>query len=324
MAPAVAYRSLAGSTHPHPREHTKLRPTDGGEQLTVTLMLRRRPGHAKLKPEAIVADRRLRPSRDVFAASRGAEPSELEAVTAFAKAAGLDVLEADAALRSVIVRGSAAAINKAFNIQLNDYKYERGTYRSHDGEVNLPSSIAPYVEAVVGLTNRKVHAKHFSTGSAARKRGLADPTNTQPLSPSQVAALYNFPPGEGSGQTIGLYEMETEDGPAGYASSDIRATMAALGNLPLPKLVDVSIDGTGNSEKSDGETGLDITVAGAIAPKATIAVYFAGAETQNMIHALQKMIHPAGSDPVPNIISISYGWGPDDAGTPSFSDNEWA
>jgi kumamolisin len=324
MPSSTAYRSLKGSKHPHPQEYKKLNRTDDGEEVTVTLLLRRKPGHVKLKPEDIIANRGLRPSRDTFAAARGAESSELNAVAAFAKAAGLDVLETDAARRSVVVRGSAAAVNKAFHIELNYYRYERGTYRSHDGEVNLPSNIADYVEAVVGLTNRKVPARHFSTASAARRRALLDPPNTQTITPAQVAALYNFPPGDGAGQIIGLYEMETQDGPAGYAASDIAATMLALGNLPLPRIIDVPVDGTGNSGNSDGETGLDITVAGAIAPKATIAVYFAGAQTQNMIHALQKMIHPTGTDPIPSIISISYGWGPDDLGTPAFSDNEWA
>jgi len=86
----------------------------------------------------------------------------------------------------------------------------------------------------------------------------------------------------------------------------------------------VPVDDVQNSGQSDGETGLDITVAGAIAPKATIAVYFAGGETQNIIHALQKMIHPNAGDPTPSIISISYGWGPDDTANPNFSDSEYA
>jgi hypothetical protein len=123
----------------------------------------------------------------------------------------------------------------------------------------------------------------------ARKRASLDPPNTQPLTPAQVAALYNFPPGNGSSQTIGLYEMATPEPhtgqlvPAGYATSDIAATMAALGNLPVPNIIEVPVDGTGNSGVSDGETGLDITVAGALAPIATIAAYFAGAETQQML-----------------------------------------
>jgi kumamolisin len=276
-----------------------------------------------MQPEHMLAGA-PRPTREAFANQRGADPKELDAVAAFAKNNGMKVLETDAARRSVIVRGPTDAINKAFNVELNDYEYERGTYRSHDGAVKLPATIADYIEAVVGLTNRQVHARHFSTARRLGGRALGkesnaggsgaakDPVNTQPLTPAQVAALYGFPAGDGAGQTIGLYEMETGDGPAGYAASDIAATMKALGDLPMPRIVDVPVDGVQNSGQSDGETGLDITVAGAIAPKATIAVYFAGGETQNIIHALQKMIHPNTGDPIPSIISISYGWGPDE------------
>ncbi|KVZ49651.1 hypothetical protein WL18_05780 [Burkholderia ubonensis] len=327
MATSAAYRLIKGSEHPHPTGYTKLKPTDSAHELTVTLLLRRRPGDAQSTARAaggaIDGKGSVRPTRDAFALHHGADPKELDAVKAFASAEGLSIVDADAARRSVIVRGTVATVNKAFNVQLNDYQYPRGAYRSHDGAVSLPASIADYVEAVMGLTNRKVHAKHFSTASAARKRASMDPPNTRPLTPAQVATLYNFPSGDGAGQTIGLYEMETSEGPAGYASSDIAATMAALGGLPVPHIIDVAVDGTQNSGQSDGETGLDVTVAGAIAPKATIAVYFAGAQTQNMIHALQMMIHPKAGEPTPSIVSISYGWGPDDLGEPSFSDSEW-
>ncbi|PCE30674.1 hypothetical protein BZL54_20095 [Burkholderia ubonensis subsp. mesacidophila] len=314
---------IKGSEHPHPAGHTKLRPTDSAQELTVTLLLRRRQGGAE--PAAGTGDGggAARPTRDAFAIRHGADPMELDAVKAFAASEGLSVEEADAARRSVIVRGTVAAMNRAFSVQLNDYQYQRGEYRGHDGPVGLPATIADYVEAVVGLTNRKVHAKHFSTASAALKRASMDPPNTRPLTPAQVATLYNFPPGDGAGQTIGLYEMETSEGPAGYATSDITATLKALDGPPVLHIVDVAVDGTQNSGQSDGETGLDITVAGAIAPKATIAVYFAGAQPQNMIHALQMMIHPTAGEPTPSIVSISYGWGPDDLGEPSFSDSEW-
>jgi hypothetical protein len=36
------------------------------------------------------------------------------------------------------------------------------------------------------------------------------------------------------------------------------------------------------------------------------------------------MIHPGESDPQPDIISISYGMGPDDESAESFSDQEYA
>ena len=321
MRSSVAYETLKGSEHPHPASHKRLKPTRGSEEVTLTLLLRRKVGPAVAQAGRVAAGASSRPTREAFASERGADPKELADVAAFARDAGLQVLQSDIARRSVIVRGTADAVNKAFNVQLHDYAYERGTYRSHEGPVNLPSTIAPYVEAVVGLTNRQVHAQHFST---VKRRGVGDPPNTQPLTPIQVANLYGFPTGDGSGQTIGLYEMQTNDGPAGYAISDIAATMAALGGLPMPHIIDVPVDNVQNSGRSDGETGLDITVAGAIAPKATIAVYFAGGETQNIIHTLQMMIHPQAGEPTPSVISISYGWGPDDEGTSNFSDSEFA
>ena len=324
MATSSAHRLLQGSEHPQPKGFKKLQPTDGAQELTVTLMLRRHQGHTQVKPEEVIARPSSRPTREAFAKAQGAAQSEVDAVVNFAREAGLQVVDADAARRSVIVHGSADAISKAFAVQLNNYEYARGTYRSHDGPVNVPASIADYVQAVVGLTNREVEAKHWAAPSAVQQGSKVDPPNTVALTPAQVANLYNFPAGDGANQTIGLYEMKIGRTPAGYSKSDIEGTMKALGNLPMPNIIDVSVDGAKNSGKSDGETGLDITVAGAIAPKSTIAVYFAGAQVQNMIHALQMMILPKAGEPTPSIISISYGWGPDDPGTPNFSPSEYA
>ncbi len=319
MPLAEGYVSLKGSDHPHPTGHQYLRPTDQAEQVTVTLLLRRRPGAALKEPKALEQSSAGRLSREEFALTQGAEPTDVARIVAFAKDQGLEVLDTDTARRSVIVRGPTAAINKAFSTELKEYTYPRGVYRGHDGAVNLPEPLAEIVEAVVGLTNRKVEARHFST---ARRRNVSDPPSTLPLTPQQVAKLYSFPAGNGAGETIGLYEMETQGGPAGYALDDIRQSMQGFG-LPTPTLLDVPIDGVQNSGVSDGETGLDITVASAVAPNATIAVYFAGGQTQDILHALQTMIHPKATDPQPSVLSISYGWGPDDKGSASFSDAEY-
>jgi kumamolisin len=325
MATPAAFQSIQGSEHPQPKTFKKLHPTDAAQQLTVTVLLRRKPGNTALKPEEAAARPSSRPTREEFAASRGAAQTEVDAVVAFAHQAGLEVVDTDLARRSVVLSGTVAAVDKAFAIELNDYEYEKGTYRSHDGAVNVPSSIAEYVQAVVGLTDREVEATHFPAAALAAQRLPAGvPPNAVSLTPAQVATLYNFPAGDGTGETIGIYEMKTGTTPAGYALSDIQGTFKGFGNLPMPTIIDVPVDGTTNSGKSDGETGLDITVAGALAPKATIAVYFAGATTENMIHALQQMILPKAGQPAPSIISISYGWGPDDTATPSFSASVYA
>jgi kumamolisin len=319
------YKAVKGTEHIHPEDHKFLHPTsDTGGLITATVIVRRRTDGEKLKGlsdfSAASRPARPRPTREQFAAQHGADPKEMDEVAAFAKSHGLKVLETHPGRRSVVVQGTPSAINKAFAIELYDYDSPRGKYRGHTGKVNVPSALSNVVETVIGLDNRKVPAQHFST---ARRRGAKDPPNTQPLTPQQVAVLYSFPAGNGAGQTIGIYEMETEGGPAGYTAQDLADTMQAFGNLNTPVPINVSIDGVTNSGVSDGETGLDITVASAIAQGAQIAVYFTGGDTQSIVHALQQMIHPDPGNPEPSILSISYGFGPDDASADSFSDEEY-
>ena len=325
MAPPKGYKSLKGSEHIHPKDHKESNPTPGNEPVTVTLIVRRRPGASELRGVKEFTGKangaRQHLTHAEFAATHGADPKELDQVSEWAKSQGLKVVESHAGRRSLVVRGTAEAVNKAFAVELHDYQSPRGKYRSHEGTANLPTGVANVVEAVIGLDNHPVRAQHFST---ARRQNPNDPPITKPLTPQQVAQLYDFPPGDGTGQTIGIYEMETQDGKAGYTAQDLSDTMKAFGGgLKVPVPIDVSVDGVTNSGVSDGETGLDITIASAIAQGAQIAVYFTGGNTQNIIHALQRMIHPGSGDPQPTILSISYGWGPDDVSAASFSEQEY-
>lgn len=321
MKSPSTYKEIKGSKHSLPKGDKVLKPSAENGMATATLILRRRLDGMKLKAledfSNVRNDNAAFRNRMSFAVTHGADPAEMDQVVAFAEGHGLAILERHAARRSVVVRGRVGAMNRAFAVRLTDYISPRGKYRSHPGSVQVPSSIAKFVEAVIGLNERPVPAKHWVT----RRQTMTDPPNTTSVNPQQVAVLYNFPPGDGAGQTIGIYEMTTGDGPPGYAKEDLVRTMQAFGgNLKVPAPVDVSVDGVANSGVSDGETGLDITVAGAIAPAATLAVYFTGPTPQNILHAIQRMVHPGETDPQPTILSISYGWGPDDEAAQSLSD----
>lgn len=309
-----SYRALKKSEHNHPEGHRFLRKTPNDIPVTVTLVLRRRPDGEKFRKseEVSVRSRPLHKyiKRSKFAAVRGADPKELKEVAQFARSVGLKILEKHPARRTVVVRGTTAVINNAFGVELHDYESPLGPYRSHEGTAHLPVALAKVVEAIIGLDNRQVLAEHFSS---TRRQNPDDPPNTKPLTPQEVASLYNFPSGLGTGQTIGIYEMQTREGPAGYTMQDLTDTLRAFGgNLRLPEIIDVPIDGVQNSGVSDGETGLDITVACAVAQGARIAVYFTGGDSQSILRAIQRMVHPDKGNPEPTILSISYGWGPDD------------
>lgn len=326
MALPQGYEPIKGTNHTHPSTHRQLQRSDAAQQITVTLMLRRQRSDSKVRElqdfKAHQLLQHAHADRSAIEAAHGADPAELKQVEAFARQYGLSILESSQTRRSIVVRGSVSAMNDAFAVDLYDFQSPRGRYHGHANEASLPSDIKEFVEAVVGLDNRQVPATHYATPA---RQGSDDPVNTKPVTPQQIASLYDFPAGDGAGQTIGIYEMATGDGPAGYSVQDLTQTMRAFGgHLATPQPIDVSVDGVTNSGKSDGETGLDITIASAIAPAAKLAVYFTGGEVQNILHAVQRMVHPDPGDPVPTVISISYGWGPDDASAHSFSDTEYA
>src|SRR5260370_31562441 len=79
----------------------------------------------------------------------------------------------------------------------------------------------------------------------------------------------------GQGECVGIVELG-----GGERMADLRAYCSALGIGSAPKVTAVSVDHgktqpTGDPNGPDGEVMLDIEVVGAIAPQATIAVYFA-------------------------------------------------
>jgi kumamolisin len=117
-----------------------------------------------------------------------------------------------------------------------------------------------------------------------------------------LAKLYNFPTGlDGNKQCIAIIELG-----GGYRAKDIQAYFKAL-NITQPKVTAISVDGARNAPGSDadGEVVLDIEVAGGIANKAKIAVYFAPNTDKGFIDAINTAVHDKHNNP--SVISISWG-----------------
>lgn len=243
-----------------------------------------------------------------YAARHGADPVALERVRAFAEASGLTVDESrsSALRRTVALQGSAEAMQQAFGVDLLEHTGETGTHRVCRGNVHLPAECAAVVEAVLGLDTRPQvtpYLRHV-------ERNASTDTPAEPVSftPDEVADLYNFPVHPtGVGQTIALIELG-----GGFSASDLAVYFTHLGLWP-PTVHTVSVDGAvnapGDPQGADGEVMLDIEVVGAVAPGATIAVYFAPNTERGFLDAVTSAIH----EPIPgttqraNIISISWG-----------------
>ncbi len=166
------------------------------------------------------------------------------------------------------------------------------------------------MEGVFGLDNRPQAKAHFRLRK--KKPGVRAQAADVSYSPLQVAKAYSFPAGTtGAGQCIGVIELG-----GGYTTSDLDSFFSNLG-ISTPKVTAVSVDGGTNSPAgdpsgADGEVELDIEVAGAIAPSAQIAAYFAPNTDQGFIDAVTTAVHDATLKP--SIISISWG-GPESSWT---------
>ena len=114
---------------------------------------------------------------------------------------------------------------------------------------------------------------------------------------------YNFPDGDGEGQTIGILEFG-----GGYFENDLKEFCDLAGISTIPTVKTISVDGTptDSNDEATGEVMLDIEVAAGICPKAKIVVYFANFGDQGFVDALNSSISDQENDP--GVISISWGW----------------
>ena len=161
-------------------------------------------------------------------AEYGADPAHVDKIRRFAQENKLQVLErGDEILRrTVTLAGTAAAMEKAFGIELIDYDHPDGSYRGRTGPIHVPEDCAPFVKGIFGLDDRPVAKPHFRFRNTSATFGAR--ASTVSYYPSDVGKLYNFPPGvNGAGQVIGLIELG-----GGYRPADIQQYFEAQGMQP--------------------------------------------------------------------------------------------
>ena len=285
------------------------------ERLEVTVLVRRRAADAfkeRVKKLAAGDTSDGHVKREEFAKQFEADAADIAAVRTFAAHHALAVVEEHAARRTVILSGTVAQFNAAFGIDLQQYEHAGGSYRGRTGSIQLPDELVGIVEAVLGLDNRPQARPHFRSRQAhGNVQWRASAGATTSFMPTQLASLYDFPAGTGKGECIALIELG-----GGYRPADLKAYFAQLG-IPAPKVSAISVDhgknhATGDANGPDGEVMLDIEVAGAIAPAAHIAVYFAPNTDAGFLDAVTTAIHDTTNKP--SVISISWG-GPESAWT---------
>ena len=305
--PFDKYVKIPGSERQPMAGATQSGALDNHEAMQVTVVLRSRAGaNAESLDKMIASGKRM--SREEYESRYGADPADVQKLLAFAGAFGLSMANVNLAARTVTLSGTCRDFAHAFQVKLERYQYQGGSYRGRTGMVNIPQELSGIVLSVHGLDNRPQAKAHFRLASAVSAAAAA-----VSYTPLQIAKAYTFPTsGNGSGETIGIIELG-----GGYNQSDLTTYFNGLKISPAPTVVAVSVDGaqnapTGDTGGPDTEVALDIEVAGAVAPGARIAVYFAPNSDSGFLDAINQAVMDTVNKP--SVISISWG-GPESSWT---------
>jgi len=331
-AAASAARIRVGSTAPLPRDARVMGTIASATELHMTVALEPQDpaGLAAFAtdvstPGSPVFREYLSVSQ--FAQRFGSTPAHVAAVESALRDQGLDVGAVTANNLTIPVTGTASQVEQAFSVSLAQVTLRSGrTAYANAQAPALPSTIAPYVQGVIGLNNVTPdqpaglsRPSGFSPLSAQASRPHVLTGGPQPcsdaaavaeqsaggLTADEVATAYQFSSlygakDLGAGQTVALFEQQPYDPP------DIAAYQACYGtDVPISNIdidggpgayVSPSLGGSG-----DGESALDIEQVIGLAPDANILVY-EGPQTST-VDILSAIV----SQDRAKVISSSYG-----------------
>jgi uncharacterized protein (TIGR03437 family) len=191
----------------------------------------------------------------------------------------------------IAVSGDAAQVENAFAIEIHHYAVDGETHFANATEPSVPAAIGGMVLSIRGLND-------FRPKARVQKPKYTSAHGNHYLAPNDVAAIYDILPAyaagvNGSGQKIVVA------GQSDVPLTDLQNYQAAFnltGNLPQMVLYgpDPGVS-SGDQEESD----LDLELAGAVAPGATIIFAY----SQNVMDAVQNAI----DNNLAPVISVSYG-----------------
>jgi kumamolisin len=224
-------------------------------------------------------------------------------VREFAVQNGLDVRDVDVAKRRVRLSGTAARLAAAFGTRLNRYRAGDRLFHSYDEALRIPDHLAPWVRAALGFDTRpRLRARRLRSYAVGEPAGGGPPGNG--LWPAEMASLYGIEaPRQGLGQRIAIIAprggFRPEDLPLAFKNSRRTDTTAT------EVKVDTGSNRFGLDQAADQELALDLQVAGAVAPAASLFVYFTHDSEQGLSDAVLAAVHDDTHRP--DVISISWG-----------------
>jgi sugar lactone lactonase YvrE len=276
--------------------------------LSVVLQLRNQTGLARLLGQLYnPSDPNYRHFLSVaqFTEQFGPTTEDYRSVVDFLDANGFTVTDTPANRLVVPFSGTAAQIEKAFNVRMNAYRHptENRTFYSSDREPSLALSVP--VTHIAGMDNftmpRPVANDAERVNALASLSAIGSGPGGSYLGSDMRAAYYGGTVLTGSGQTVGLLEF------GGYNISDVNLTFSSAGQSYNVPINNVLLDGVGPGPRgSDFVEVADIVQAIGMAPGLSqVRVYIGTSD----VDILNKM----ATENIAKQIAISWVWGDNSA-----------
>ncbi|MBV9531522.1 MAG: S8 family serine peptidase [Bradyrhizobium sp.] len=289
---------LAGSRRYHRAGTQVLGRADTHEWCDITIKLRR----AEELPEPVAGKAVV--SRADFDHRYGADTNDLATVEDVLGKAGLTIEAKDGATRKIKAGGPVEAMENLFQLHLLRMQHGDHFYRGRVGDIHIPKALNGIVTGVFGLDARRMTRHRRGRIAHAATQEVPPAANRPWFLPQELASIYQFPPGGGDGQTIGIIELGGQ-----YIASDL-AEFAQITELGVPpKVVIVEAEKLSPQDRNDpsaiGECMLDVEVVAGVCPRSTLAVYFSNFTEKGWVDVLDAALHDGANKP--SVLSISYG-----------------
>ncbi len=277
--------------------------------------------------------------------------ADYTAVADFARSQGLAVGGAETGRTLLTVSGPVSAVETAFGVTLGRYRMRDGrTVYANALAPRLPRNIAVRVAGVAGLSNlsrmRPQGRRLLSTNQVGARASAPLPGTTAigsgpngGLAPNDIKYAYSldtltalYPgtatptgtagtatttPLDGTGQTVGLLELDSYDPKdiALYVNQfSLPTVLTATATTPsaLQNVLVGGYDGKVINRSGQGEVTLDIDMVLALAPSLTTLYVYQANQVTNTNAALSifnRMASDTGADGKPLLKVISCSWG---------------
>jgi hypothetical protein len=250
-----------------------------------------------------------------FGAQFGPADADLQAATSWLNAKGFHSIQIGPGRTAIQFSGTAGQVRDAFHTEIHNYVVKGAQHFANSSDPQIPAALAPVVAGIVSLHNFPKFAHSHTLGNFHRARdgGAIEPlfsftacgsNSNQPcngLGPADLAKIYNVPANlDGTGQTIAVV------GQSNINLADAQQYRAIFG-LPVNDPVIVLNGPDPGIIPDESEAILDVEVAGAMAPKATIKLVVSESTDSSSTAGIDLSALYIVDNNIAGILSESYG-----------------